>query len=328
VKLLAHLHLYPPRHNAGAEWYAHTVFRSLVSRGHEVVVGTREQEAYSFEGIEVVGYPTKDHYAWADVVFTHLDMTQNAVAASRRARKPLVHLVHNHAQLRFHRVRPEDAALVVFNSRWVQQAARWRGKRQVVIPPPVIAEQYRVSPGGRSGALTLLNLTEPKGAPTFFQLARRMPERRFLAIRGAYGHQITPGDVPNVEYRLNTPDVREVYRDTRLLLMPSSYESWGRVAIEAAASGIPTIAHPAPGLVESLSWAGIFADREDLAAWERAIRWLDESETYAEQSDRVLERSRELDPKADLDRFEEELLGVIREPGHDRAVARPSARRS
>ena len=130
-------------------------------------------------------------------------------------------------------------------------------------------------------------------------------------MRGSYGIQVTPSDCPNVEYRDNTPDIRQIYAETRLLLMPSSYESWGRCAIEAAASGIPTIAHGTPGLLESLSWAGIFAHRDDLDAWVRAIEWLDESETYAEQSDRVLARSRELDPKRDLDRFEAELLGVI-----------------
>jgi len=151
----------------------------------------------------------------------------------------------------------------------------------------------------------------PKGAPTFFELARRMPERRFLAVRGAYGAQVTPSDCPNVTYLENTPDVRVIYADTRLLLMPSNYESWGRCAIEAAVSGIPVLAAPAPGLVESLAWSGIFIERDDLDSWVRAIEWLDESETYREQSDRVLARSRELDPKRDLDRFEAELLGVI-----------------
>ncbi|MFI1769152.1 glycosyltransferase family 4 protein [Streptomyces sp. NPDC020800] len=58
-----------------------------------------------------------------------------------------------------------------------------------------------------------------------------------------------------------------VYSRSRVMLMPSLYESWGRVAVEAFASGIPVIAHPTPGLVESLGEAGIFAYRDDLNAW-------------------------------------------------------------
>jgi len=56
--------------------------------------------------------------------------------------------------------------------------------------------------------------------------------------------------------------------------MPSEYESWGRVGVEAMASGIPVIAHPTPGLQESLGDAGVFVDRNDIDGWERAIRRL------------------------------------------------------
>ena len=37
----------------------------------------------------------------------------------------------------------------------------------------------------------------------------------------------------------HTTDMRSVYAQTRVLLVPSVYESYGRVALEAAASGIP-----------------------------------------------------------------------------------------
>ncbi|WP_262928542.1 glycosyltransferase family 4 protein [Streptomyces sp. CBMA152] len=47
-----------------------------------------------------------------------------------------------------------------------------------------------------------------------------------------------------------------VYSRSRVILMPSLYESWGRVAVEAFASGIPVIAHTTPGLVESMGEAG------------------------------------------------------------------------
>ena len=83
--------------------------------------------------------------------------------------------------------------------------------------------------------------------------------------------------------------------------MPSSYESWGRAGVEALASGIPVIAHPTPGLCESLGEAGVFIDLRDVDGYEMAIRKLLSSRTeYALVSKRAKARSAELDPAGDL----------------------------
>ncbi|MBQ1163612.1 glycosyltransferase, partial [Streptomyces sp. A73] len=65
-----------------------------------------------------------------------------------------------------------------------------------------------------------------------------------------------------------------VYGRTRVLLMPRSYESWGRAGCEALASGIPVEAHPTPGLCESLGEAGVYVDRNDLDGYEAVLRKL------------------------------------------------------
>jgi hypothetical protein len=62
--------------------------------------------------------------------------------------------------------------------------------------------------------------------------------------------------------------------------MPSDYESFGRVAMEAAASGIPTIAAPTPGLRECLGDAGTFVELDNVDGWERAIRALLDPDAY------------------------------------------------
>ena len=86
--------------------------------------------------------------------------------------------------------------------------------------------------------ITLINLCENKGARLFWALAARMPKTQFLAVKGAYGTQIVQ-DLPNVEVQEHVPGDQmrdKVYARTRVLLVPSSYESWGRVAVEAMAS--------------------------------------------------------------------------------------------
>lgn len=316
MRVLFHVHKWPPIHNAGAEWYCHSVARWLADRSHDVAVvnmaATGETE---FEGIPVFGgrYTTNQHER-ADVVITHLDATRQAIRAARRvASKPLVHVIHNHRQLEFWNVRPDECTLAVFNSQWVARQAKWRGP-QVVLPPPVFAADYAVSKGAPEQivkqAITLVNLTEAKGAPTFYALAERMADRQFIGVVGAYGAQEPAPTLTNLQVVANSPAMRDVYAQTAVLLMPSSYESWGRVAIEAAASGIPTIAHPTPGLREALGRAGTFAMRDNIDKWEALLRRLEDPEHYAKVSRLSLARSLELDPEPGLVDLERRLAMV------------------
>ncbi len=311
LRVLGHTHRYPPSHNAGAEMMLHALLRHMAARGHEVRVLMRDgglRHDYEHEGVLVSPADRKgDAYGWAEVVVTHLDCTVEVVGLASSRDLPVVHLVHNDRQLVANKVRPGPKTLAVFNSRWLSEATIWPG-RWLIVRPPVVAADYRVERPGSS--ILLANLTEAKGAEVFYALARAMPDRAFLGVRGAYGHQIVR-ELPNVTLEHHTPAMREMYARTRIVLMPSSYESWGRVGIEAAASGIPTIAHPTPGLRESLGHAGIFVDRGDLGGWARAIERLDDPGAYQEASDRAAGRSVELDPTADLERFEAALVSFV-----------------
>lgn len=278
--VLAMVHLYPPTHNAGAEWMLHAILTDLRQRGWTATVITNRPPRRHdiFEGVEVVmardTRRQQTEIRRADVCMTHLDATRALVAHTARAvRRPVVHLVHNDAQLEFHSVKnePGRADLVVFNSHWIAEANKWPG-RQLVVHPPVWTNRYRVPRSGNE--VTLLNLAHRKGSATFYELARRMPDVRFLGVRGAYAEQDVRTPLPeNVSILNNQADVTRVYERTQVLLMPSHYESWGRCAVEAAASGIPTIGAPTPGLIETGVPVG-FCDPEDYAAWEATLRVL------------------------------------------------------
>ena len=63
--------------------------------------------------------------------------------------------------------------------------------------------------------------------------------------------------LPNVTFCRAAPDVRPVYRNTQLLLVPSQWEEpFGRVVVEAQSSGIPCIARDVGGLREAVGDGG------------------------------------------------------------------------
>jgi glycosyltransferase involved in cell wall biosynthesis len=96
--------------------------------------------------------------------------------------------------------------------------------------------------------------------------------------------------------------------------MPSTYESWGRTAVEAMASGIPVIAAPTPGLVEALTSptlgeCGLFADADDDDGWIAALKLLDSPKEWDRYSALARQRSAELAAIGDVQMGE--LVGKL-----------------
>jgi glycosyltransferase involved in cell wall biosynthesis len=324
MRILARLHAYPPHHNAGAEWAAHSLLRDLAARGHQVEVWLSEVTGrrlpFDLDGVRVIPATTHNAFAGAvrtgrSVVVSHLENVRPAAAAARGWGRPLVVLCHNTFPGTFRAIGSGTTALAVYNSDWMAAEADKhfaanpklvKPGSSVVVRPPVRAADYRATPGER---VALINLYANKGADVFWQLAERMPERQFLAVRGSYGEQLVK-DLPNVEVIDNVPGAdmaKQVYARTKILLMPSEYESWGRVGVEACASGIPVIANPTPGLQESLGDAGIYVDRSDVDSWQKAIEALDDPDAYKKASAAAKRRSRQLDPSVDLARWREAI---------------------
>lgn len=331
--MLASVPRYLPDHNAGAEATLHALLRHLVSEGWDAEVASTEHRGapYEWDGVRVVAAPRdsdlEHRWAWADVGITHLSGTRSAVGWSSRGR-PLVHLVHNHSQLATERVPLGGAALVVWNSQWI--ADEWQGRApwpSVVAYPLVDPEEYRTENPDRfaCGTVTLLNLTEVKGGLTFWRLCAERPDLLFLGVEGAYYLQERPAKLPaNAELLENQVDVRPIYQRTRVLLVPSHYESWGRVAVEAMASGIPVVASRQKGLLEACTSpaegeCALFADHDDPQAWLAALGSLDDPRAYAEWSRRSLARSAELEAESAAQR--DALTGQLLALAEGRSLA-------
>ena len=308
MRVLAMLAAYPPHQSIGSWIVTHTLLRALVARGHDVdvVLESARGEPYVLDGVRVWPHTGKTdpfgHLNDADVIICHAGGTRRPEVLGALWDIPVV--VHTHSVNVFSEatLRNYQCALVVFNSETMAAQLREHEGMSMVVRPPVDPAEYATTPGDH---VTLVNLSRDKGAEVFYALAERIPERQFLGVRGGYGVQVLD-DLPNVTIAPHTPSTLmrdQVYARTRVLLMPSLHESYGRAGVEAMASGIPVIAHPTEGLRESLGDAGIFVDRADVDGWEAALRKLLDGRRWRHASARALRRVAELDPVPEVDEW-------------------------
>ena len=322
MKVLALLHQYVPVRNAGAETMVHAMLSALARAGLDVHVSLSVQvgDPYEYEGIKVwprvegqkANHPP--HLRGTHVLISHLDNSEAAAYLGHINDLPVILVHHNtfdvsRKMLHFYGARVD---LVVTNSDWMtENYLRWHRMNELPPPPTLIVHplvNWPVGPiDGPHDRVTLINLKRltssdegnggwlSKGGETFWAVAARMPKTKFLGVSGAYGMQ-HEGSLPNVEVveHVRSSVIREeVYARTRVLIVPSNYESWGRVASEAIACGIPVVAAKTPGLIENLGDAGIFVDWRDVDGYVRALRTLALPGPYAAACKKVLARAQE-----------------------------------
>jgi glycosyltransferase involved in cell wall biosynthesis len=132
-----------------------------------------------------------------------------------------------------------------------------------VVPPLIDPALYRVAHPGEN--VVLINPTQLKGAEIFFRLAEARPSIPFLAVeswnisddwRTVLVNRARA--LGNVALWQASEDMREVFAQARLILMPSIHEeTFGRAIAEAQVSGIPALISDRGALPETLGEGGI-----------------------------------------------------------------------
>jgi len=183
-----------------------------------------------------------------------------------------------------------------FLARKIQSAIR--RKSQVVYPCPKI--DFNAN-GNSDGYLTLINSHRVKGLETFLKIAEHMPQQCFLLVES---WKLTDEalkklnerlkTLPNIKFMRRVSDMRKIYQQTKLLLVPSVWEEgFGMVAIEAQSCRIPVIASARGGLPESVGDGGVLIDDyQNPTLWVKEIeKLIDDKNAYETLAQRAYQHA-------------------------------------
>ena len=219
-----------------------------------------DKGGYNHHGIEVYTDDNNylDHYNKADVVITHLGKTGKALNSCRKVNKPLIFISHN--TTKYGAIQTHKNVGVIYNAHWTKEKLPYQNDSVVCHPMCV----YPDLPEGEGDHVTLVNCNENKGVRTLRAIAKS--GIKCLGVKG-YGIQIKG------KYELLEQDenIYNILSRTKVLIMPSKKESWGRIGAEALCMGIPVIAHENEGIKECLADSAWYIDRSDYKGYINAI---------------------------------------------------------
>jgi glycosyltransferase involved in cell wall biosynthesis len=158
---------------------------------------------------------------------------------------------------------PDDRELFL-NNRW----STWENSRLIVgsgIDIDYFSSHSRERQTSRAPVVLMLGrLLAQKGVQEFIKVAHRI-KREWPNVRFLWAGEEDRGHVDgisaswirnqsNIEYLGQLSDVREILLDADVFIFPSFYrEGVPRAIMEAAASGLPTVAFDVPGVREAVS---------------------------------------------------------------------------
>jgi len=189
------------------------------------------------------------------------------------------------------------------------------------------------------GYVTLVNACEIKGLTIFAELARRLTDVEFAAVRswGSTEAVLAPlRRLTNLRVLDPDPDIDKIFARTRVLLAPSLWgEAFGQIVVEAMLRGVPVLASDSGGLpeaklgldyvlpvrtIEKYEPTGEALPRveivpvipeQDVGPWERALgELLSSRELYERLSRSSREAAHAFVARIKIEAFEEYLEGV------------------
>ena len=159
------------------------------------------------------------------------------------------------------------------------------GLESVVIPN-LVALPETPADAGRDGAVVWLSTYKAAKRPEWFwELARRLPDRRFVMVGALPPPPLTPEawersreaarHTPNLDVRghLDHDRIRDLFGEAALFVHTSPAEGFANTLLEAWAHGIPTVSATDPGGIAAREGLGETAEDFDTMV-EAVRRWM------------------------------------------------------
>jgi len=275
---------------AGSEISAFETIKYLRSRGHNIIIFVNKFEVNEYDGFKIYKYNENDDFCKSsilncDIVFFQFPDKPESLNIIKYRKMPtyiFIHIFDHYAWIL--QMNLSFPVVIIYNSHTTQDRTLtlYNNMRMV---PYVQTDKFKDlrELTDKKDVVCLINCNKNKGSVMFNSLAQSMPDVQFLGVKGAYGDQnLTKSPPKNLHYIDNQNDIKLVFKQIGILVMPSLNETWGRTAVEAMASGVPVIHSESPGLVECVGGAGILCMRDDKEAWENAIHKLINDRKYRE----------------------------------------------
>ncbi len=269
-----------------------------------------------------------------DVVLTYGGtwLGRQTAQIARQHHRPVVFAIHNFSYSMPDLFAGVDAVLTPsqFTSQYYRNAL---GISSTAIPCPLDWEALRC-PSIEPRYVSFVNPSPNKGVFWFARIAHEVnrirPDIPFLVVdgRGSTDWLSRSGlDLRQVRRMATTSDMRECYRQTRVVLMPSLWnETFGRIAAEAMINGIPVLASRRGALSETLAQAGLLFDiparytpdslavpsDKEVQPWVQAIiRLFGDSDYYESEHHKALEAAQAWQEQIIAQRHEDFLMQAM-----------------
>lgn len=241
----------------------------------------------------------------------HLSGGPGGLQLVRRLGLPVVFTAHHTYRLAHRRTRPERALELIERLSY-QRADRVAAvspstadsliemgippSKVVVISPGIRLPAPHLDPCEReAGRMLFVGRLEPEKGPLDALEAMRsvtaaLPRSRgFLVGHGSLGARLETsverGGDQRVKFlgRLTDAEVSREYHRAQVVLVPSSYEGLGMVALEAMAAGAAVVGYDVTGLHDTIGSHGSLVPRGDVSALAQATHRLLSDDSYREE---------------------------------------------
>lgn len=315
-------HGYPPEWNMGGEVSLHRMLKEAKGDKH-VLTGTEKE--HEFEGVKVhkidadnvldintnpnrIAEQLKE--LKADVVIGQNELSLATVIAARMIGAVSIVSVHTpplYGRNIMQALGKADCA--IYNTR--TSAIEWGEPNALVVHPPISELKNKTFNGD---AYLLSSSLVNKGVKTVIELAKRNPDKRFIIIRspaepthGLPNLEEVVKDIKNIELKPRVPpeQMEKYFKQARILLVPSRYETYGMTTIEAAGYGIPTVHVDTPHVREGIGEGAILVPGLSVEATGQGINTIEKNyELYSENAKKRAEWL-QVRQKIEMQRFAE-----------------------